>query len=76
MSYQTPQGRAYTLTDLKRLAGIEAFGQYTGAIKGMVERLEFLEAEYARLSKETLTNQGYREQLLQLRAEVNGLKKQ
>ena len=76
MSYQTPQGRAYTLADLERLASIEAFGQYTGAVKGMVQRLKFLEEELVRLQKDNLTNQGYKEQLLQLRFEVNSLKKQ
>lgn len=75
MSYLSDKGRAYTSMDLERLASIEAFGQYTGAIKGLLQRVRMLEKENGELKQVSLAAESYKQQLLQLRAEVNSLKK-
>jgi hypothetical protein len=75
MSYISPQGRVYTLSDLERLTSIDTFGQYTGAIKGLIQRTKFLERENESLRKMDIDAESYKSQLLQLRAEINSLKK-
>jgi len=75
MSYNSPQGRVYTLADLERLASIDTFGQYTGAILGLIQRTKFLERENEALKKMDIDSESYKSQLLQLRAELNSLKK-
>jgi hypothetical protein len=75
MSYNTPQGKAYTLQDLERLAKVESFGQFTGAILGLIQRTKQLELENSILKKKELEAESYKHQLLELRKEVNNLKK-
>ena len=72
MSYNTPNGRAYTLSDLQRLVSIQAFGQYNGAIAGLIQHVKIAEAQ---IKEKVLETESYRQQLLDLRAEVNNLKK-
>jgi len=75
MSFMSSKGKAYTLSDLERLASVEAFGQYTGAVLGLVQRTKQLERENEFLKKSDLAAESYKQQLLALRAEVNSLKK-
>jgi cell shape-determining protein MreC len=75
MSYATSQGKAYTLMDLERLAKVETFGQFTGAILGLIQRSKQLEAENAFYKKNALDAESYKSQLMELRREVNELKK-
>lgn len=72
MSYNTPQGRAYTLEDLERLASIDTFGQFNGAVSGLIQQSKILMAQNREL---VLHVESYKNQLLALRAEVNSLKK-
>ena len=72
MSYNTPNGRAYTLSDLEKLVSIQAFGQFNGAISGLIQHVKIVESQ---IKEKTLETESYRQQLLDLRAEVNNLKK-
>ena len=72
MSFNTPQGKAYTLADLERLASIDTFGQFNGAVAGLIQRAKFLEGQNREL---VLHVESFKSQLLALRAEVNSLKK-
>jgi len=72
MSFNTPQGKAYTLADLERLASINTFGQFNGAIFGLIQQSKLLMAQNKEL---VLHVESYKSQLLALRAEVNSLKK-
>jgi hypothetical protein len=72
MSYNTTQGKAYTLDDVERLANIESFGHLSGAVKGLVQRARFLEKER---KDGMLLIESLQSQFLALKAEVNSLKK-
>jgi cell shape-determining protein MreC len=75
MSYITSQGRAYTLQDLERLVSIESFGSFNGAVAGLIQRTKFLERENEALRASALLAESYKQQLLQMRHEVESLKK-
>lgn len=67
MAFNTESGRAYTIQDLQKLSTINAFGQYTGAIQGLIANHINLD-KYAKAK--TLEAESLKEQLLQLRKEV------
>lgn len=75
MSKVTANGMSYNIDDLERLASINAFGQYTGAILGLIAYTKRLERDNAVLKEKATKAESYEAQLLAIREEIVNLKK-